>query len=89
MQHIDIKTAMKIIDTQFLLTRASSLASYGTNDLEVLLQHCGAPNVVDGIEFKPLVDDDACKQVFLLFKQLIFHSYSYCLENISGRLFAY
>ena len=73
---IDIITAMKITDTQFLPTTASSLASYMTNDLEVLLQHCGAPKIVDGIECKPPVDADACKQEFPLFKQLVFHSYS-------------
>ena len=74
---VDIVSAMKILDPQFLPTTVSALVSYGTVDLEVLLQHYATPKINDdGTEFEPPVDADACRQEFPLFKQLVFHSYS-------------
>lgn len=75
---VDIISAMKILHPQFLPTTVSVLVSYGTVDLEVLLQHYATLKINDddGTEFEPPVDADACRQEFPLFKQLVFHSYS-------------
>lgn len=73
---VDTITAMKLLDPQFLPQKQSSLATYGVCELDVLLEHYGTPKVVNGKQFNPPVDADACRQEMPLFKQLVFHSYS-------------
>ena len=71
-QETDLLNAMVIFDMQQLPTAATELANSGTAELEVLIKHYGEGKNGD---HAPYVDSNACRDEWMLTKQLVAKNY--------------
>ena len=72
---LPVWSSMKIFDPQSYPTKSTMLRSFGTEEIETLIDHFGKAKVVDGVSYKELVDPICIQREWPVFKNTVFDNY--------------
>ena len=73
---LPIWSSLRIFDPLSNPSKVSKLRGFGDENVKTLLNHFGEPKVVDGVEFKEVINQSAFLREWTIFKRTVYDNYS-------------